>query len=302
MTVQDENLPNSATAIAEAEDEAVSLFNQMAEGNSGKDLDSALEDKQLHQGENEPGDEDESDDSQQEQDADPWQSVPENLRSQFYQAQQANQKLQNDFQAVTGRLAPVQRELDTLRKQLAEREQQKEDGKKSGITADEITGMTDEELESEWPEVAHALKRKEQQLSSQFQKQLEPLHQSQQQLQAMQEKLNQYEEQLIESELEKLSMKHPDYVQVVNDGAFHHWLSRQSPDVQQLASSKRAAHNIQLLDAYKKSARKPAITGRNGSLKDDAEPPRKGGSRPAVDPNSIDAAALFTQLASRTQT
>jgi len=301
--VQNENLPDND--VDNNDDEAVSLFAQIADNDdpakSGSGLDADLDDEQLDQDEDEQNAQGKGDDSQQEQqDADPWQSAPEPLRNEFNQLRQANQQLQNQYNAVTGRLAPTQRELDALKKQLAEKEQQKVDGQKSGPTADEIAGMTDEELEQEWPELAAALKRREQQLERKFDERLSPL---QQQLEQQREFERQQQEQHArQQELGRLAQVHPDYQQVVSNPAFKQWLSAQPPGVQQIASSMSADDNIALLNLYKTATGKPAKPAGNRSqgkpaLRDQAELPRRGAGRAASDPNNADPVELFTQIA-----
>lgn len=300
--VQNENLPDND--VDNTEDEAVSLFAQIADGDDSAKADSGtdadLDDEQLDQDEDEQGAQGSGDDSQNEQqDADPWQSVPEPLRNQFNQLRQANQQLQNQYNAVTGRLAPTQRELDALKKQLAEKEQQKVDGQKAGPTADEIAGMTDDELEKEWPELAAALKRREQQLLSRIDERVNPL---QQQLEQQRElERQQHEQQVRQQELGRVAQVHPDYQQVVSNPAFKQWLQSQPPGVRQIASSFSADDNIALLNLYKQAngiAAKPADK-RPGkpALRDQAELPRRGAGRAAVDPNNADPVALFNQIA-----
>ena len=274
MKVQNENLPDTDTDNTD-EDQAVSLFAQIADEDSTQDskTDADLDDEQLDQDEgNQPAAK--GNDSQQEQqDADPWQSVPEALRAQFNQLQQANQQLQQQYSAVTGRLAPTQRELDALKKQLAQQEQQKANGKTSGPTADEIAGMTDDELEQEWPEVAAALKRREtallQQMQQRIQQELTPLQEIREQFQQQQV------EQVKQRELGRLAQAHPDYREVVSNPGFRQWLGSQPPAVQQIAASMSADDNIALLNLYKqanRTAAKPGAQQRPGktALRDQA--------------------------------
>jgi DNA repair exonuclease SbcCD ATPase subunit len=280
------------TSEVETPDEAVSLFAQIADEDSNdSDTNADLDDEQLDQDEDEQQHAAKGKGSQQEQqDADPWQSAPEALRAQFNQLQQANSQLQQQYQAVTGRLAPTQRELEALKKKLAEQEQQKANGKTTGPTADEIAGMDDDELAQEWPEVAAALKRREQQLLSRIEERLNPL----------QERFQQQEiEQVKQRELSRLAQIHPDYQQVVSNPGFRQWLSAQPQAVQSIASSMSADDNIALLNLYKQARGATKPTQRQGkpALKDQAEIPRKGAGRAAMDPNSADPVALFNQIA-----
>lgn len=295
--VQNENLPDNDTDNTE-EDQAVSLFSQITNEDSDQDSedDADFDDEQLDQDKGkQPASK--GNGSQNEQDADPWQSAPEALRSQFNQIQQAHNQLQQQYQAVTGRLAPTQRELEALKKQLAAQEQQKVDGKNSGLTADEIAGMSDDELEQEWPEVAAALKRREsamlQQMQQRIQQELSPL-------QEMRERFQQQEvEQVKQRELGRLAQAHPDYQDVVRNPGFRDWLTKQPPAVQSIASSMSADDNIALLNLYKQAngGARNAQRGGKISLRDQAEIPRKGAGRAAADPNSADPVSLFNLIA-----
>lgn len=300
--VQNENLPDND--VNNADDEAVSLFAQIADGDDSAKADSGtdadLDDEQLDQDEDEQGAQGKGYGSQNEQqDADPWQSVPQPLRNEFNQLRQANQQLQNQYNAVTGRLAPTQRELDALKKQLAEKEQQKVDGQKAGPTADEIAGMTDEELEQEWPDLFAALQRRERQLERKLDERLSPL---QQQLEQQKEfERQQQEQQVRQQELGRLAQVHPDYQQVVQSQAFSQWLNAQPKGVQQIASSMSADDNIALLNLYKQAngiaAKHAANRPGKPALRDQAELPRRGAGRAAMDPNNADPVTLFNQIA-----
>lgn len=289
---------NENPQVDDVNDEAVDLFAQIADENSEQDFDkdADLDDEQSHQDEGEqPASK--GNDSQNEQEADPWQSAPEALRSQFNQLQQANNQLQQQYQAVTGRLAPTQRELEALKKQLATQEQQKVDGKNSGPTADEIAGMTDDELEQEWPEVAAALKRREAAL---FQKMKQEIQQELTPLQEIRERFQQQEvEQVKQRELSRLAQAHPDYQDVARNPSFKQWVDSQHPSIQALKASMSADDNIALLNLYKQANGGARNAQRSGkpALRDQAEIPRKGAGRAAVDPNNADAVSLFTQIA-----
>lgn len=297
MAMQDhENLPD--TEVDDTQDEAVSLFAQIAEEkDSGKDSDSDadLNDEQLDQDEvNEQ--QDDGDGSQNEQDADPWKDLPPHLREQVNQLQRANQQLQQQYSAVTGRLAPTQRELENLKKQLAQQAQQQVNGKSTGPTADQIEAMSDDELEQEWPDIAAALRRREQQLLSRIEERLSPFEKQ------MQQQEQEQQQRAIENELGRLQQVHPDYQRIVQDSKFAQWLATQPHGVQQLAESMAADENIVLLNLYKSATGKAgnnSRSSRTSSLKDQVELPRKGTGRPIRDLDDADPAALFHQLASQ---
>lgn len=258
-----------------------------------QDSDDSAEQGEQHQSADTDGNDtdlDIQDDGEQEQqqdvtasedEPDPWSSVPESLRNEFQQTNQALQKLQSDYQAVTGRLAPTQRELDALKKKLAEQEQLKDTSSKGGPSAEELAGMTDEELEQEWPELAAALKRRDQQILSRIDERVTPLQQQLEQQREIEQR--QQQEQVKQQELKRLATVHPDYAQVVGDPAFRQWLNNQPKAVKQIASSLSADDNIVLLNLYKqtKSATsKPEVRPDRNDLSDHVQVPRKGAGAP----------------------
>ena len=285
-------------------DEAATLFMQVAKGedlNDSSDTDGANADEQLDQDgeaqqankqEQEPGND---------QDDDPWKDAPEHLRSQYQAIQQANQTLQQQYQSLHGRLAPTQRELDQLKRQLSEQQSKasKPAEQAEQPTAEEIAGMTDDELEAEWPEVAQALRKREQRLKSEWEKTLDeklsPFQRYQEELQQQQQ------QQAIQSELSRLAEAHPDFQQVAVDPRFQQWVATQPPAVQSMYGSTLADDNIVLLNLYK-GGNGRAPQAKPGPRKKDvssyAEVPRKsGGNRMPANPDNIDPATLFMQIA-----
>ncbi len=234
-------------------------------------------------------------------DDDPWAQVDESLRNQFYTLQANHQKLQNDHRANAGRVQALNNKVSEYQAQLERQEQQ---GKPAGNgpTAEDLEGMTFEEVESEWPEVAGYLKKQlaqsrdqiTQQLTQQFEERLNPLNEMHQQQQQYQQ------QQYVQTELQRLKQIHPDYQDIANDSKFHQWVNDQPDTVKAMAGSLHAADNIALLNLYKSSTGERAPKPAQSNLSDHATIPRKGSGRQIqTDPNNIDPVQLFTHLASK---
>ncbi|WPJ21787.1 hypothetical protein [Pseudoalteromonas phage vB_Pun_Y3] len=226
---------------------------------------------------------------------DPWSQVDERLRNEYLTLQANHSKLQNDHKANAGRVQALNNKVSEYQK-LVEKAEQKGEPAGKGPTADELEGMSFDEVEEEWPEVAGYLKRQlertQQQLTKQFEEQLNPLNEMrQQQQQAMQQ-------QQVRTELQRLQQVHPDYQEISQDSKFHQWVNAQPDTVKAMAGSLHAADNIALLNLFKSS------TGRTrnarSTLADHAALPKQGsGRRIQTDPNNIDPVQLFTHLASQ---
>lgn len=292
-------MSDSNTPIV-SDDEAVNLFWKMNNGDDSKDSKPEISDSGLDQGGGatpaESDDEQPQDNNGHGQaEDDPWAAVPEHLRNEFLTAKQRAEQYESQYHAVTGRLAPTQRELEAARKQLAEIEKQK--GAKGDSdevpTAREIAGKSIEQLHQEWPDVAAAMQTMLEAQRQEFEQRLTPL----QQIEA--ERRQQQEQVAIQSELSRLSQAHPDYAQIASNPAFENWVATQPRSVQAMYGSTSADDNIVLLNLYKgatgaaQAAPKPR---QSKPLSDHAEIPRKGAGRAAVDPESLDPVELFMRL------
>jgi hypothetical protein len=283
-----------------SDDEAVSLFLQMNNGDDSKDSKPEISDSGLDQGGGTKPAESEEEHPQDvnghgQAEDDPWAAVPEQLRNEYLTAKQRADQYESQYHAVTGRLAPTQRELEAARKQLAEIEKQKgAKGDSDAVpTADDIAGKTLEQLRQEWPDVASAMQTLLDAQRQEFEQRLTPL----QQLEA--ERRQQQEQAHIQSELSRLSQAHPDYAQIASNPAFSQWVATQPRSVQAMYGSTSADDNIVLLNLYKGAtgAAQPAQKPRQQKpLSDHAEIPRKGAGRAAVDPESLDPVELFYRL------
>lgn len=228
---------------------------------------------------------------------DPWQAVPEPLRKQFFDLQQNHERLQLDHRANAGRVAALNRKTQELADALKSREQAQggaDTSNKSMPTAAELQGRTFEEVEAEWPEVAalikHQVQTTTQALQQQFQQQLAPLNELQQQYQSQQQ------EAYIQSELSRLAQQHPDYKEIAADPAFSRWIQTQPTTVQQMYGSTSADDNAALLTLFKaQTNRQSRAPAKQNNLADYATPSRKGTGAPTNTrvPDDGDLFSLF---------
>ncbi|WP_430454961.1 hypothetical protein [Rheinheimera sp.] len=292
-------MSDSNTPIV-SDDEAVNLFWKMNNGDDSKDSKPEISDSGLDQGGGATPAETEEQHPQDnnghgQAEDDPWAAVPEQLRNEFLTAKQRAEQYESQYHAVTGRLAPTQRELEAARKQLAEIEKQKGvKGDSDAVpTASDIAGKSMQQLHEEWPDVAVAMQTLLEAQRQEFEQRLTPL----QQMEA--ERRQQQEQAAIQNELTRLSQAHPDYAQIASNPAFENWVATQPRSVQAMYGSTSADDNIVLLNLYKgaagaaQAAPKPR---QSKPLSDHAEIPRKGAGRAAMDPESLDPVELFMRL------
>lgn len=295
MRVDEEN-PQDAT---DGDDEAAKLFMQIAKQDSKDSKKAQFDDEQLDQGEQENDEQDTDDEPGDEQEADPWEKAPEPLRNQYQQTKQAYQKLEADHRANAGRVAALNRKLQEMQEQQDKAKKEGAKGATSDLPdAEELSGMSDEELEKEWPEVATAMRRREQKLKQQMEQELTPLKQWQQQQLEQQQQAEQ--QQQVQQEYSRLAQSHPDYEQVVSDPKFRAWLDSQPAALKQIAQSQNADDAAFVLTTYKGATGKTQQRqqpSRQSALRDHVTMPKKGAGRPAVDPDSADPAELFMQIA-----
>lgn len=299
MSNVDQN-PNANTPDQDSDDEAVSLFAQLASEDSkdsgAADVSELLDQEQQDDTKTE-ADDNTDQNSQGQADEDPWAVAPEPLRNQFMQLQQNYQKLESDHRANAGRVAALNRKTQELQELLAKNE--KANGGKaneqSGVpTAEDLEGKSFAEVEAEWPDVAKFIRQQMSTVQQHVEQSLGPMKE------LLSERQEQQQIQFIQTELSRLAQAHPDYEQVSADPAFSQWIQHQAPAVQQMYGSQLADDNIALLTLYKSVTgkavqAKPAAPKKQ--LSDHAEIPRKGGGRAAVDPNSVDPVELFNLIA-----
>ena len=298
MHKQEEN-PTPESNENDSQD-AAALFTELASQDSN-DSEQADDENTLDSSEESTIENDSEENAQanieQGQADDPWAQVDETRRNEHLTLQASHSKLQNDHRANAGRVQALNNKVAELQKQIEQSEQQGKPTDSQGPTADELEGMSFEEVEEEWPEVAGYLKKQlqqtQQQLTKQFEEQLNPLNEMRAQQQQQQQ------QQYVQTELQRLQQVHPDYQEVAQDAKFSQWVSTQPDTVRAMAESLNAADNIVLLNLYKGSTGNSTRTAKP-SLSDHAAIPKKGsGRRIQTDPNNVDPVQLFTQLASK---
>jgi chromosome segregation ATPase len=281
------------------EDDAVSLFNQLANSEDSV-KDSARDDEQLDQEQDNTGtDEGAEQDTQTEEqpEADPWAAAPEPLRQQYQQLQQSHQKLESDHRANAGRVAALNRKTEELQKALAEREKKNGGEQQDGMpSADDLKGKSFAEVEQEFPEIADFLRHHVEQAKSEITKQLTPLQEHYQQQQAQQQEQQQIQQK--QQEYNRLAQVHPDFQKVIVDPGFQGWLKKQPAQLQAIATSDNADDASYVLTQFKRDVglTKPAPAQKN--LEQHVATPRKGSGRAATSAISddIDPVALFNRL------
>lgn len=307
MNKHEENPSLESNSESDNEQDAAALFTQLASQDSN-DSEQASDEDTLDGSEEEESDtgteENEQASIEQGQADDPWAQVDEPLRNEFLTLQANHSKLQNDHKANAGRVQALNQKVADFQKQVEKSEQQQGEPSSKGPTADDLEGMSFEEVEQEWPEVAGYLKKQLEQGQAQLSKQFDA------KLSQLSEKLNPFEEmrqqqeqsnreQHVITELERLKQVHPDYQEVASDSKFNDWVKSQPDTVKAMAKSTFAADNIILLNLYKGSSSNPARSTRS-NLSDHAVIPKKGsGQKIQTDPNNIDPVQLFTHLASK---
>lgn len=153
----------------------------------------------------------------QDQSDDIWSTASEQQRAAYQAAQQRLQSLEHDSRSNRGRVGALQREVDTLKKQLAAYT------KAAGSTGqDQDSSDADiRRLQEEYPEVARPVLKELSSLRTQLSQALERLDQRDStEAQAQRE-------QALDREEQALTQMHPDWMEVTANPAFSQWLNTQ---------------------------------------------------------------------------
>ncbi|WP_395452851.1 hypothetical protein ACHMW5_02345 [Azospirillum melinis] len=146
-----------------------------------------------------------------------WSTASEPQRAAYQAAQQRLQSLEHDSRSNRGRVGALQREVDTLKKQLAA------STKAAGSTGqDQETADADiRRLQEEYPEVARPVLKELSSLRTQLSQALTRLDQRDStEAQAQRD-------QALDREEQALTQMHPDWMQVTGNPAFTKWLETQ---------------------------------------------------------------------------
>ncbi len=222
-------------------------------------------------------------DAQQAEQQDPWAVVPEPLRNQYQQLQANHQKLEADHRANAERVQALNRKTIELQQALAAREAAggKQNNAPGTPTADDLEGMSFEEVEQEFPELAKFIKAQVSAAVTPIQQQLAPVQQ------LVSERQQVAQEQVIQHELGRLAQVHPDFKEVASSSDFDAWVKAQPPLVQKLRDSYSADDNAALLTLFKTSTGRMTAPAshqaqQTNSLADHVATARKGSGTPTA--------------------
>lgn len=146
-----------------------------------------------------------------------WSTASEQQRAAYQAAQQRLQSLEHDSRSNRGRVGALQREVDTLKKQLAA------STKAAGSTGQDpdSTDADIRRLQEEYPEVARPVLKELSSLRTQLSQALTRLDQRDS-TEAQRDR-----EQALDREEQALTQMHPDWMQVTGNPAFTKWLETQ---------------------------------------------------------------------------
>jgi hypothetical protein len=201
---------------------------------------------------------------------DPWNGVPEALKTEFEKLKKDHDYWQHRYQSDVGRVSAYQRQVEELKQQLGQR---KDEPGKSEVNAAMESPEKWKEFKEEYPEVAEYLEPLRNQLGQlktsfdAIQGQLSPLQQA--------EKIRTQQESF-----KRIGEVHNDWVDIVKHPTFDQWLTRQSPGMRGMASSDDPEDVIALVSNFKHWANQQLAN---------TQTPANAGSSPAQAGQSVDA-------------
>ncbi len=158
----------------------------------------------------------------------PWfAELPEDVRQRIHQQEQYAGDLFQRYSALQGRLAPVQRQNEDLRKENDKLQKQLRDR-----PATENPTLEDLDSNDAWKEVSEEFPDESGKVRELFSAKESALQEARQQIQQLQDELSQGEEQRKRTEWKRLSVRHPDADTVRSHPAFHQWVQRTLDDQQ----------------------------------------------------------------------
>ena len=217
--------------------------------------------------------------------ADPWEGVPAALKQTLEALQSkvsAIDTIGNEVKQWSGRVGAIQRELQLQRnaaEQAAKAVSEAPTKQQMAEAAQDDEAWS--ELKDEFPEWADALEKRTGKLEKKFSEQIESLRQQQPQAPDLSALRREYDQKL-------LTIKHPDWRELVASPEYQEWLNKQPGDVRQKAlESTDALECIEVLDRFtaEKSPVKDVVDKRKERLANSVSAP--SGGRP-VRSKSID--------------
>ena len=180
--------------------------------------------------------------------ADPWEGVPAALKQTLEALQSkvsAIDTIDNEVKQWSGRLGAFQRELQLQRnaaEQAAKAVNEAPTKQQMAEAAQDDEAWS--ELKDEFPEWADALEKRTGKLEKKFSEQIEILRQQQPQAPDLSALRREYDQKL-------LTIKHPDWRELVASPEYQEWLNKQPGDVRQKAlESTDALECIEVLDRF----------------------------------------------------
>jgi predicted RNA-binding Zn ribbon-like protein len=151
---------------------------------------------------------------------DPWAQAPEELKTQYQQAQDMIAKLEQSDRSNRGRLSALQRQINEL---TSQRQQAAESGDKAAMqdSDDDFKALTED-----YPEIAKPIQKMLDQMKSEqtrLQKELGAIGAERRQ-------------QALDEQATLLADEHPDWVDVGSDPGFMQWLQEQPRHIQEAAA------------------------------------------------------------------
>jgi hypothetical protein len=164
---------------------------------------------------------------------------PEPARAEVIRLQQYAEQMQKQYNAVYGRLAPIQRAYEDLRKQLHEKESAPPPTLKDLEENDAY-----KEIVAEFPDEAEAIKKV-------FGSQHQVLEQAAQQQQRLQQALEAERKERIQTELQRLQVRYPNYRSIQSDPLFGQWREAR-PEYETRLNTLNSDLVSEALDAFKR--------------------------------------------------
>lgn len=234
-------------------------------------------------------------------------SLPEEARESFEAQQHSLASLRAQFDALHGRLAPVQQENARLRQRLAQQGAPAQQDPNGGDRAGQPNASTGFSLKDvpEFAEFSEAFPDEAKAIGALYERQAQEIQKLNNKLSGTEETLGSMQQtaqqHTFQSELQTLSQAHPDWQTVRNSEDFENWLSVQPESVSQLTDSSRSQDCIWLLNAYKRDyeqvhGRPYGQPGKNGRQGEPA-----AGEPQAEDPKASSQDAAAQQARDRRQ-
>lgn len=206
-----------------------------------------------------------------------FKSLPDDVRSGLVEQNKYTQYLYQSYQALQGRLAPVQRENADLRERLRKHEQAP-----TPTLEDLEKNDAYKEIAEEFPEEAKSLK-------GVFASKERESQQVKQQAQQLKQALDEQRQQTTQRELQRLESQHPDWMNVTNSQPFQQWKSvveanpQMYPEMANKLSSPWAEDNVDVLNQFKKDYAEYTGNGQQPPAQNSQQPQQQ--QRPQQKPN-----------------